>query len=331
MNSGGPSKISAIVARAPCSAFLAARVVLAGAGRVLALEHDEHVDAQVIGLVVHERRAHEAGARLLRGLELRDERLEVTLPARLQAALDQLCPHAAFSVPRSDAAHPDRSRARTPLALFGVQEHRGRRARRRAARESRRRRSRARVRRSRRARSPARAPSGAAPRSIARAKRSQSQRPATMPIGTPMTTPITTATVDCHATTAASWRRVKPSVLSSASSRRRRRTEATRISDSANDRAEREPAGEDHRRAADAAVVHDLRGPLHADQLDVVPDRVRVGVQGPVGRPRRCAAGRLAPSPRSRPAASRTKTRSGPLRFGSELSWTFRNAADSMP
>jgi len=66
-NSGGPSKISAIVA--PRSLKPSCRRGRSrGARRVLALEHDEHVDAQVIGLVVHERRAHEARAGLLGGL-----------------------------------------------------------------------------------------------------------------------------------------------------------------------------------------------------------------------------------------------------------------------
>lgn len=54
------------------------------------------------------------------------------------------------------------------------------------------------------------------------AKRSHNQRPRTIPSGTPTTVPIVTAAVDCQATAAASWRRVKPSVLSRARSRRRR-------------------------------------------------------------------------------------------------------------
>ena len=63
-----------------------------------------------------------------------------------------------------------------------------------------------------------------------RANSSHSQRPAAMPSGTPMITPTTATTVDCQAMAPASWRRVKPSVFSRARSRRRRRTDATRVS-----------------------------------------------------------------------------------------------------
>ena len=61
-----------------------------------------------------------------------------------------------------------------------------------------------------------------------RANTIHSQRPAATPTGTPMTTPPAAITVDCQAMVAASCRRVKPSVFSSARSRRRRRTDATR-------------------------------------------------------------------------------------------------------
>src|ERR1017187_5117908 len=55
-------------------------------------------------------------------------------------------------------------------------------------------------------------------------------RPSPIPSGTPTAVPIATATLDCQATTDASWRRVNPSVFSRAKSRHRLRTEATRVS-----------------------------------------------------------------------------------------------------
>ena len=54
-----------------------------------------------------------------------------------------------------------------------------------------------------------------------------------MPSGIPMTSPTMATTVDCQATVVASCRRVKPSVFSSARSRRRRRTDVTSASPSA--------------------------------------------------------------------------------------------------
>ena len=65
------------------------------------------------------------------------------------------------------------------------------------------------------------------------AKRRQNVRPTTMPTGTPIRVPMAMATVDCHATTAASWRGARPSALNMAKSRWRRRTDATRVSASA--------------------------------------------------------------------------------------------------
>ena len=54
-----------------------------------------------------------------------------------------------------------------------------------------------------------------------------------MPSGTPAAIPMTAAAVACQATVAASWRWVKPIVLSTARSRLRRRTEANRVRPSA--------------------------------------------------------------------------------------------------
>ncbi len=51
-----------------------------------------------------------------------------------------------------------------------------------------------------------------------------------MPIGMPIATPTATDTEDCQATEAPSWRPVNPSAFRRASSRRRRRTEETRVS-----------------------------------------------------------------------------------------------------
>ena len=58
-------------------------------------------------------------------------------------------------------------------------------------------------------------------RHVRSTRTSHSQRPAAMPSGTPTTRPTTAITEDCQDTAPASWRRVKPSVFSSAKSRRR--------------------------------------------------------------------------------------------------------------
>ncbi len=52
-NSGGPSKIAAIVALAVRQPFLASLVLLPGTGLVLALEHDQHRDLARVLLVLH--------------------------------------------------------------------------------------------------------------------------------------------------------------------------------------------------------------------------------------------------------------------------------------
>ena len=81
-----------------------------------------------------------------------------------------------------------------------------------------------------------------------------------------MTTPIATAMLACHATVAASCRRVNPSVLNSASSRRRRRTEVSSVRPSADNRADCERGAEECRRVSHRAVVDDLGRPLHREE-----------------------------------------------------------------
>ena len=94
---------------------------------------------------------------------------------------------------------------------------------------------------------------------IPRANSVQSHRPSAMPIGMPMTTPTATDTEDCQATEAASWRPwVNPRVFKRASSRRRRRTEATRVSPRRRQRPGGQNAGEQRRGRPDGAVVGDL-------------------------------------------------------------------------
>src|SRR5579863_10236781 len=61
------------------------------------------------------------------------------------------------------------------------------------------------------------------------AKRSHKRRPTTTPSGRPIIVPIATEMLDCQATIAASWRPDRPSVFSTARSRRRRPTDATRV------------------------------------------------------------------------------------------------------
>ena len=94
---------------------------------------------------------------------------------------------------------------------LGVEEHHGVGAR-LANLGAQPRRWRARARRSRPAGWSAPGRWGRAPRGSL-ANTSQSDRPITTPSGMPITTPIVAASVDCHAITAASWRRVKPSVF----------------------------------------------------------------------------------------------------------------------
>jgi hypothetical protein len=65
--------------------------------------------------------------------------------------------------------------------------------------------------------------------SISCANASHKRRPRAIPTGIPTIVPIRTAMLDCQATTAANCRLVNPSVFNSATSRRRRRIEATKV------------------------------------------------------------------------------------------------------
>ena len=93
-----------------------------------------------------------------------------------------------------------------------------------------------------------------------------------------MTTPMPTAIVDCHDTTAASWRRVNPSVFRSASSRRRRRTDAISVSIERGDGARGERRAQQRGGPAHRSVVDDLGGTQHAG--DATRGRLRALVDG---------------------------------------------------
>jgi hypothetical protein len=71
---------------------------------------------------------------------------------------------------------------------------------------------------------------GAGTALISCANRSHSDRPTTIPSGMPRMTPTTAAALDCQATAAANWPRVKPKVFNRARSRRRRRRDANSVS-----------------------------------------------------------------------------------------------------
>ena len=88
-------------------------------------------------------------------------------------------------------------------------------------------------------------------------------------------TPTIAGTEDCQATVAASCRWVKPKVLSSANSRRRRRTEAIQGEPQRADRPGGEDGGERRGGRADGVVVGDLG---RAKDGDHAPDRA-VGVR----------------------------------------------------
>ena len=75
--------------------------------------------------------------------------------------------------------------------------------------------------------------------------------------------------------------------------------------------------GEDDRGGADAAVVHDLGGTLNTEDGDVVADRIGVRRRRSLSRRWRCVAGSARPAAGLTPLRSRTKTSSGPFRFGS--------------
>jgi len=83
-----------------------------------------------------------------------------------------------------------------------------------------------------------------------------------MPSGIPTTTPTSAVVGDCHATTAANWRRVKPRVSSIARVFAvAGRTDEARVSPSADlYRADGQSDRQDDRRGTDASVVHDLDG-----------------------------------------------------------------------
>ena len=134
---------------------------------------------------------------------------------------------------------------------------------------------------------------GWAPPSIVWAKRSHNERPTTMPTGTPTTLPIPTAMVDCHATTEASCRRVKPIVLNRARLRRRRRTDATNVSPNVTGAPVRRvprrgtrgtwPGGTDSSRSRPDAVRRSARsrhrrggGQVRVDRSQRAPPRIAV-------------------------------------------------------
>ena len=90
------------------------------------------------------------------------------------------------------------------------------------------------------------------------AKRSHMAWPKTMPSGTPIQTPMATVTVDCQATTAESWPRVKPSALRRARSRLRRRTEVEKGQSESGHGTGGQPDGQDQRSRSDGLIVGDL-------------------------------------------------------------------------
>ena len=135
--------------------------------------------------------------------------------------------------------------------------------------------------------------------SICRAKRSQSHRPTTMPAGTPMTIPMTASTDACQATAEAICLRTKPIDFNRARfapslsyGRGQRQPEGDR-------RAQGQARDQQGGRHPHGAIVHDLGGPLHSQDRDLVAIPLSVRDGG------KCSIGQLGdPSRSARPTAT---------------------------
>ena len=122
--------------------------------------------------------------------------------------------------------------------------------------------------------------SAGARRRFSWANSTQSHRPSVMPTGSPTMRPASPITVACTATGTEIWPPVNPSDFKSARSRRRRRTDATRVRPDRDDRRGGQASGQQGRCGPHRAVVHDLGWQKVRGDEDRVARTVAIGRPG---------------------------------------------------